>query len=150
MRDSIVIPLEQGLRQHYTPNIVLGLTWFYCHSIRTRIKTFFSYRYRKGCNYSIVIPLEQGLRHDRAYKSCTSRWNSIVIPLEQGLRPTQEWFPFLPVQFYCHSIRTRIKTLTSGRNSLLEKFYCHSIRTRIKTPHLLRHSECRRILLSFH
>ena len=36
---------------------------------------------------------------------------SIVIPLEQGLRPLFVVAVVRELRFYCHSIRTRIKTL---------------------------------------
>ncbi len=82
---------------------------------------------------SIVIPLEQGLRHNITIAVLVVNY-SIVIPLEQGLRPLN-----LAVdisrhgEFYCHSIRTRIKTHNDRRQMTSQSFYCHSIRTRIKT-----------------
>ncbi len=60
--------------------------------------------------YSIAIPLEQGLRPS-FYTEHPPVADSIVIPLEQGLRQLQgSLLPVLPGLFYCHSIRTRIKT----------------------------------------
>ena len=83
---SIVIPLEQGLRR--VANVVMPpIGTFYRYSIRTRIKT--------KCVCSTLHPLD----------------NSIVIPLEQGLRFFEQHYIWsIAVQFYRYSIRTRIKT----------------------------------------
>ena len=126
--DSIVIPLEQGLRPTVDYCKVTNFV-FYCHSIRTRIKTALYSSSSSGqfC-YSIVIPLEQGLRPCILNTGCTQRL------------------------FYCHSIRTRIKTKWT-QNLLPEAFlfYCHSIRTRIKTSYLRQKANDQTcILLSFH
>ncbi len=59
--NSIVIPLEQGLR----PSVVDIVC---------------------GARNSIVIPLEQGLRHNVNFLNVCLGEDSIVIPLEQGLR----------------------------------------------------------------
>ena len=58
---------------------------------------------------SIVIPLEQGLRQ-LGQTLILRRFHSIVIPLEQGLRHLSPIKGELHTGFYCHSIRTRIKT----------------------------------------
>ena len=111
--NSIVIPLEQGLRLHHEDG----------HFLRV--------------SHSIVIPLEQGLRLLPLLPSTVAAvLNSIVIPLEQGLRLTTRWqVPHRCLKFYRHSIRTRIKTTTVTISfSLFSLFYRHSIRTRIKTP----------------
>ena len=59
--DSIVIPLEQGLRQTFR-QVPSASMLFYRHSIRTRIKTVYFNCVLTGVVHSIVIPLEQGLR----------------------------------------------------------------------------------------
>ena len=88
--DSIVIPLEQGLRLVHIANHAGTVDQFYCHSIRTRIKTP-SIRPNGGYHHnSIVIPLEQGLRRFRITHKEWGGNNSIVIPLEQGLRPCDQ------------------------------------------------------------
>ena len=87
---SIVIPLEQGLRQSFD-------------QISSHEK------------YSIVIPLEQGLRHILVVCSKGLSGHSIVIPLEQGLRRNLLCRNVPLKAFYCHSIRTRIKTQSACR-----------------------------------
>ena len=59
---SIVIPLEQGLRLKMKRRKDYCVRKFYCHSIRTRIKTVQGESYTITQVNSIVIPLEQGLR----------------------------------------------------------------------------------------
>ena len=103
------------------------------------------------------IPLEQGLRQSRP--SPDHRFlDSMSIPLEQGLRQELVRLEDSADEFYEHSIRTRIKTV-SGICELVVRiysmsipleqglrrnypfdaevfyllFYEHSIRTRIKT-----------------
>ncbi len=61
LKDSIVIPLEQGLRRFSTVAEPTSV-------------------------YSIVIPLEQGLRRQDGLPVASLQLHSIVIPLEQGLR----------------------------------------------------------------
>ena len=106
---SIVIPLEQGLRQIES---VIAVAFFV---------------------HSIVIPLEQGLSRSYLLRELPlSRFYCHSIRTRIKTNPSLWWVNrgFL---FYCHSIRTRIKTIpiTPERSSI--KFYCHSIRTRIKT-----------------
>ena len=63
---------------------------------------------------SIVIPLEQGLRRANML-SPQAKVDSIVIPLEQGLRRVPRLQTCRQDLFYCHSIRTRIKTSVDRR-----------------------------------
>ncbi len=84
---SIVIPLEQGLRHQRSLYL------------------------QNSAVHSIVIPLEQGLRPSLGNQFRTQSLYSIVIPLEQGLRPYIMVSCIIKYLFYCHSIRTRIKTL---------------------------------------
>ncbi len=91
---SIVIPLEQGLRPLEADKLT---------------PTF---------DYSIVIPLEQGLRLNPAISVPFPRSYSIVIPLEQGLRRCGAGVVFVVIEFYCHSIRTRIKTRHHAREHI--------------------------------
>ena len=132
--DSIVIPLQQGLRQNDSSTFIANSA------------------------YSIVIPLQQGLRLCEDWPAWAAAFNSIVIPLQQGLRHTRFCESRSAVAtFYRHSITTRIKTRQSRCSAetevhsiviplqqglrpdhlpeelQLSEFYRHSITTRIKT-----------------
>ena len=107
--NSIVISLEQGLR-HVSVSLIETHMSFYCHSIRTWIKTdkqssslwsharFYCHSIRTRIKtWTLVLTLPSAI-------------NSIVIPLEQGLRLVRVSTVTTVLGFYCHSIRTRIKT----------------------------------------
>ena len=65
--------------------------------------------------YSIFIPLQQGLRQRHAITTIDDGVYSIFIPLQQGLRPSCEYgSPEIILEFYLHSITTRIKTRQSS------------------------------------
>ena len=82
---SIVIPLQQGLRQGC------------CRSMEAALE------------YSIVIPLQQGLRRRGSVNILNVVVHSIVIPLQQGLRLFYSHYGCQKTKFYRHSIITRIK-----------------------------------------
>ena len=88
-------------------------------------------------SHSIFIPLEQGLRHDRQVPTDHHIPYSIFIPLDQRLRPHSVRLRHIEVEFYLHSITTRIKT--SVLSNRLDRL-CHSIVIPLEQG--LRHFRC--------